>query len=51
MYHKNMSTDEMRDFIRFHIEYTHNEKDKEDLLTFTDEEIVEIYNDLKECLI
>lgn len=46
-----MSIDEMIDFIRFHIEHTHNEKDKKDLLTFTDEEIIEIYNDLKEYLI
>lgn len=45
-----MSRDEMIAFIKANIKQTHNEKDMQDLLEFTNEELVEIYNDLIEYL-
>ena len=38
--------DEKRKHIRKHIEHTHNDVDKADLLTFSDDEINEIHDDL-----
>ncbi len=38
--------EEMIEFILLVIDKTHNEKDKKDLLDFSDEQIIEIYNEL-----
>jgi hypothetical protein len=40
--------DEMIKFILLAVENSHNDKDKIDLLTFSNEEIIEIYNDIIE---
>ncbi len=42
--------EEMIAIIQVAIEHTHNEKDKKDLLEFTDEELKEIYDDYLESL-
>jgi hypothetical protein len=43
-----MNRQELIEAISKMIERTHNEKDKEDLLTFSNEELNTIYNELKE---
>lgn len=43
-----MNRQELIEAISKMIERTHNEKDKEDLLTFSIEELNTIYNELKE---
>ena len=43
-----MNREQLIEIISKMIEKTHNEKDKEDLLTFSDEELSAIYNELKE---
>lgn len=43
-----MNRKELIEFILKHIEKTHNDKDKRDLLDFSDSELIEIYNDIIE---
>ena len=43
-----MNRQELIEAISKMIERTHNEKDKKDLLTFSNEELNTIYNELKE---
>lgn len=43
-----MNREELIEAISKMIERTHNEKDREDLLTFSDEELNTIFNELKE---
>ncbi len=43
-----MKREELIGIILKHIEFTHNNKDKEDLLTFSLEELEDIYEQIKE---
>ncbi len=43
-----MEKEELIEIILKHIEFTHNDKDKEDLLTFSLEELENIYEQIKE---
>lgn len=43
-----MSKKELIEFILRYIEKTHNEKDKKDLLVFSESELNEMYNDIIE---
>ena len=40
--------EEMIEFISKAIEHTHNDKDKRDLLEFSNDELIEVYNDIIE---
>ena len=40
------SRKELIEFILIHVDKTHNENDKKDLLTFSDAELLEIYEDI-----
>lgn len=45
---EDLSKEYLISFIGKRIEKTHNDKDKQDLLTFSHEELIEIYNQINE---